>query len=45
MSTLAVLLLTFLGIVLAVQLANGTAGAWLSAKFLNKPAKATKATS
>lgn len=37
MNTLAALLLTFLAIIVAIQLANGTAGAWLKAKFLNRP--------
>ena len=39
MNTLAFLALTFLGIVIAVQLANGTAGSWLRAKFLNQPTR------
>jgi hypothetical protein len=38
MSTLANLVLVFLGIVVAIQLANGHAGAWLKAKLMNKPA-------
>ncbi len=37
MSTLATLVLVFLGIAMAINLANGTAGAWLKAKFLNSP--------
>lgn len=43
MNTLAALVLTFLAVVVAIQLANGTAGAWLKAKFLNQPTTTKKA--
>lgn len=35
MATLATVALTFLALVLLVNLANGTLGAWLKAKFLH----------
>lgn len=38
MGTLAVLVLVLLGIVLATNIARGTAGGWLKAKVLNQPA-------
>lgn len=37
MDTLAGLLVVLLGIVVAVNLAAGTMGGWLKAKFLNRP--------
>lgn len=37
MQTFAVLALLFIGVVVLVQLANGTMGQWLRSKFLGKP--------
>lgn len=41
MGTVAVLVLVLLGIVMAVNIARGTLGAWLKAKVLNQPAPAS----
>ena len=37
MQTFAVMALLFVGVVILVQLARGTLGQWLSAKFLGRP--------
>lgn len=37
MQTFAVLVILFIGVVVLVQLARGTLGRWLSAKFLGRP--------
>lgn len=38
MSTAAFLFLLFIAVVVVVQLAKGTLGQWLAAKFLGRPA-------
>lgn len=40
MSTAAFLILLFIAVVVVVQLARGTLGQWLSAKFLGRPSSA-----
>lgn len=42
MNTAAALVLAFLAVVLLVNLANGTLGAWLKAKFLHVTPPAPK---
>lgn len=42
MNTAAALVLAFLAVVLLVNLANGTLGAWLKAKFLHVKPPASK---
>lgn len=44
MGTVAALVMVLLAIVLAVNISRGTAGAWIKAKLLNKPAAAPAGT-
>jgi len=41
MQTFAVVALLFVGVVVLVQLANGTMGQWLRSKFLGRPGSGT----